>query len=352
MARASGTAVAIERLRDALAAQKVTTAVLRASAHRSQTVARARFHRELRHARLDTYDAVLGINGDGWQAAAAQAVPYVALLKAFYAGALAHERGATRALLALQARWEGEAARHADVVVVPSRFAAGAVQRSYRAASANVRVIPEPFDVDAWRGALPARARNGMRVLCVAHLYPRKRVTDLLAAWPHLRRGGTDARLDVVGGGPELRRLARQAGDLDSCFLHGHVPYPEILEFYARADVFCLPSAQETFGYAAVEAMASGLPVVIADAGALPEVCAGAVAETVPVGAAEAIPVAIERAMHEGARARAAVINPDVTRAYSPARIATLLLDAVVAARESAQRRATGSAARSAGSRR
>jgi phosphatidyl-myo-inositol dimannoside synthase len=352
VARASGTAVAIARLRDALAKLDVTTAVFRASSHRSQTIARARFHRELRDARLDDYDAVLGVNGDGWRAAAACAVPFVALLKAFYAGALTHERGVTRALLALHASWEGDAARHADAVVVPSRFAAAAMQRSYGVASPKVHVVPEPFDLDVWRDALPARERDGTRVLCVAHLYPRKRVTDLLAAWPRVRGRRSGARLDVVGGGPELRRLERQARGLDECFLHGHVAYPEILEFYARAGVFCLPSAQETFGYAAVEAMASGLPVVIAGAGALPEICAGAVAETVPVGEPEAIAGAIERAMEGTVRARAAATNPAVTSAFSPARVATLLLDAVAAARETAQRRAAGSDSRSAGSRR
>src|SRR5205807_3237022 len=147
-----------------------------------------------------------------------------------------------------------------------------------------VQVVAEPFDAEAWRAALPSRPRDGTRVLCVARLYPRKRVVDLVDAWPRVVAARPDARLDIVGGGPELSRLVERARRLPNCFLHGHVEYPDLLEFHARADAFCLPSAQETFGYAAVEAMASGLPLVVTDAGAFPELCAGAVAECVLPG--------------------------------------------------------------------
>ena len=114
--------------------------------------------------------------------------------------------------------------------------------------------------------------------------------------------------------------------------------------------MFCLPSAQETFGYAAVEAMASGLPLVIADAGALPEVCDGAVMAAVPVGDADAIARAVTHALDDGVALRAAATNPRVARAFSPDLVAARMIDVVAAAGRRAQRRAGGSVRRSSGS--
>ena len=350
VARGSGTAVAVARLRDALMAHGVSAPVLRPGGHLPQTLARARLHRQIARSAFAGADAVLGVNGDGWQLAERFEIPYVALIKAFYAGAAMYERGATRGLLTLHARWEAEGARRADAVVVPSRFAADAVRERYGVDPESLRVIPEAFDVTAWQAMLPIRSRADARVLCVAHLYPRKRVIDLLDAWPRVRETHRYARLDIVGGGPELRRLARRAQGLEGCYLHGHVGYPHILEFYARARVFCLPSAQETFGYAAVEAMASGLPLVIADAGALPEVCDGAVAALVPVGDPDAIARALTHALDDGVAVRAAAVNPRIARAFSPDAVAGQMIDAVAAARRRAQRRAGGSVLRRSGS--
>jgi teichuronic acid biosynthesis glycosyltransferase TuaC len=279
------------------------------------------------------YAAMLGVNGEGAGAAEQLGVPFVALIKAMYGGVLPFEQGVTRLRLAAYAQREGGGARAAGAVVVPTRVTADAVARRYRVDPTRVHVIPEPFFLDEWRAALPQVGNAGPRVLCVAHLYPRKRIADLLDAWPRVVAERPDARLDVVGGGSELRRLVRRAAGLPGCFLHGHVGHPAILEFYARAAVFCLPSAQETFGYAAVEAMATGLPLVIPDSGALAEVCTGAVMETHPVGDAPAIAAAILRSFQPETRRNAADLNPERTRAFDPALVADRLIAVVAAAR-------------------
>jgi glycosyltransferase involved in cell wall biosynthesis len=346
--------MAVQRLRDALAGIGVEAPMMRADQHRrSATLGRWRFNHGLDPARLNDYDAVLGVNGDGWAVAGDLEVPFVALIKALYTDALQHERGLTRALLGVHARWEGEGARRADVVVAPSAYAAEMVVKRYSVEPALVHTLAEPFDADAWRDRLPHRPRHGNRVLCVAHLYPRKRVADLIDAWREVQARHPDARLDIVGDGPELRHLVRRAAGLDRGFLHGFAGHPDILEFYARADVFCLPSAQETFGYAAVEAMASGLPLVIADAGALAEVAAGAVAEHVRAGARLELAGALMRSLDASVRARAADLNPRRAAMFAPQAFAGNLLALVADARSSlGQRRAGGSVWRSAGSRR
>ncbi len=352
VARGSGTAVAIWRLRNALQAQGVHAPVFRPrSVWPSSTIARRRFNTSLRAQPFLDYDAVLGVNGDGWIMAQRDRILYVALVKAMYAGALEHEHGMTRALLRLHSRWEALGARAAARVIVPSRFAAEAVRSRYGVDEARIHVVPEPFDTDAWRASLPAVERAGNRVLCVAHLYPRKRVADVIRAWPLVHATRPDARLDVAGAGPELRRLAHLARGLPACYLHGHVAPSDVLQLYARADAFCLPSAQETFGYAAVEAMASGLPLVIADAGALPEVCAGAVAEHVPVGDVTALATAIVRSLDGNVRARAATANPARAQVFTPDVVARRFVEAV-SGRVPRQRRAGGRVSRRTGSRR
>ncbi|HEY4869795.1 MAG TPA: glycosyltransferase family 4 protein [Candidatus Dormibacteraeota bacterium] len=333
VARGSGTAMAVARLRAALAAEDVVVPVVRPERlWPSQTLARWTFNRGLRSRRFLDVDAVLGVNGDGWMAADRWRAPFVVLIKALYGGALEYEHGLTNRLLRLHARWEAAGAQRANAVVAPSQFAAAAVARRYSVDSARIHVVPEPFDAAVWRAALPVRERAGNRVLCVAHLYARKRIADLIRAWPVVVSERPDARIDIAGDGPEMRRLAHLARGLPGLFLHGHVEPAALPELYARADVFCLPSAQETFGYAVVEAMASGLPVVYADAGALPEMCAGAVAEPVTSGDTDALAAALLRAMDADHLQRAAAVNPERAGRFAPPAVAAQLMQVVARA--------------------
>ena len=120
---------------------------------------------------------------------------------------------------------------------------------------------PEPIDLDRWRQALtagPEPPRSGNTILCVAHLYPRKDVGTLIAAMARLP---SDAVLRIVGTGPELARLRRQAGELKlerRVEFLGHVAFDRLAGEYGRADIFCLPSRQEGFGIVFLEAMAAG----------------------------------------------------------------------------------------------
>jgi glycosyltransferase involved in cell wall biosynthesis len=94
-----------------------------------------------------------------------------------------------------------------------------------------------------------------------------------LASFAEILGALPGARLAIVGDGPEraalARRFARFAGRVHFAgFLRG----AELAEAFASADVFVMPSRTETLGFVALEAMASGLPVVAARAGGLPDV--------------------------------------------------------------------------------
>ncbi|WP_433871208.1 glycosyltransferase [Saccharopolyspora sp. CA-218241] len=109
-------------------------------------------------------------------------------------------------------------------------------------------------------------------VLFVGRLDEEKHIDDLLRAMSLLR---TDAptRLEIVGDGPRraaFEELAAELGVADRVHFAGYVDEDELLDAYARADLFCMPSIAELQSLATMEAMSAGTPVVLANAMALP----------------------------------------------------------------------------------
>ncbi|MFG1707712.1 glycosyltransferase [Nonomuraea sp. M3C6] len=113
--------------------------------------------------------------------------------------------------------------------------------------------------------------------LFVGRLDEEKRLDELVRALP-LVLNETDAQVAIVGKGnqrAELERLARRIGVGDRVFFLGFVPDESMPQAYAAADVFAMPGIAELQSIATLEAMATGLPVVAADAMALPHLVAG-----------------------------------------------------------------------------
>ena len=106
----------------------------------------------------------------------------------------------------------------------------------------------------------------------VSNFRPVKRIDALLRIFDRIRRA-VPSRLLLVGDGPELGtayRVARELGISDLIHIVG--AQEEIVPLLSVSDVFLLPSAQESFGLAALEAMACEVPVVASNVGGLPEV--------------------------------------------------------------------------------
>ncbi len=106
----------------------------------------------------------------------------------------------------------------------------------------------------------------------VSNFRPVKRVEDVVKIYAGVR-ARKHARLVMVGDGPDRAaalRTAEELGVADGVLFLGAVT--DVAAVIAAGDAFLLPSAGESFGLAALEAMACGVPVVGASAGGLPEV--------------------------------------------------------------------------------
>ena len=115
-------------------------------------------------------------------------------------------------------------------------------------------------------------AEDEALVCHVSNFRPVKRVEDVVQTFARLVEQ-RPARLMMVGDGPDrpaAERLARELGLGDKVSFLGKLKNP--LEALSIADLFLLPSESESFGLAALEAMACGVPVVASEAGGLPEV--------------------------------------------------------------------------------
>jgi alpha-1,6-mannosyltransferase len=209
----------------------------------------------------------------------------------------------------------GRTAVEHDRIVCTTQWAAAEFERI------GVRVRRVPLGVDLERFS-PARRDPAVRarwagpdeilLLHCGRLSPEKKPRRSLAALAALRQAGVPAVLVVAGAGPLRNALQEEAGrdGLPVRFL-GHLSDPdELATLLATVDVAIAPGPVETFGLAALEALAGGTPVVVSGESALPEVIgtAGVAATGDGPGYAAAVREILARPeveRREAARARA-----------------------------------------------
>jgi N-acetyl-alpha-D-glucosaminyl L-malate synthase BshA len=142
----------------------------------------------------------------------------------------------------------------------------------------DIEVIPNFIDFSRFRKTnkehfRQAIAPNGEKILIhVSNFRKVKRVEDVVRMFDIVVKK-IPCKLLLVGDGPErsnIEMLCRQLGNCDQVrFLGKQEPVEELL---AISDLFVLPSETESFGLAALEAMAVEVPVISSDAGGLPEI--------------------------------------------------------------------------------
>lgn len=176
-----------------------------------------------------------------------------------------HGRPAHRGLRARALRMQEAALwRSVTLFTPPFEWMANSLRRG-GVEEERIRVIPPGVDLEAWSPP-PSRAESGdrLRVVFVGQDFWRKG-GDLLIeaiAGPLAEYCELDIVTAADVDAPPGIRVHNPEQQLNS---------PQIRDLYARADIFVMPTRAECFGFAILEAMASGLPVIAGDVGAIHE---------------------------------------------------------------------------------
>jgi L-malate glycosyltransferase len=142
----------------------------------------------------------------------------------------------------------------------------------------DIHVVPNFIDLDKYSNYFPDCQRammakdNEFIITHISNLRPVKHVEDVISVFYNIQKK-VPAKLMLVGEGPERENIEMQCqklGILDKVVFFGRSN--EIDKILCFSDLFLLPSETESFGLAALEAMASSVPVISSNTGGIPEV--------------------------------------------------------------------------------
>lgn len=165
-----------------------------------------------------------------------------------------------------------------DRITSVSQWLKDETVRAFGCGNCRVDVIPnfvDPTEFDRAKHANGLRAElgGGKKILMhISNMRPVKRLGDVVRIFAQVREQ-VPSVLVLVGDGPDRREAeetARELGVLGDVRCLGKID--EVAPLLAAADLYLLPSESESFGLSALEALASGVPVVASAVGGLPEV--------------------------------------------------------------------------------
>jgi len=151
--------------------------------------------------------------------------------------------------------------RNAAMVTTNS---SGLRELALRTFTNDINVICNGVDFDDYKPNY--RVGKGLRLLCVSRLIERKGLKYLIKAISQLN----DVTLTLIGEGDqekELKSMVEKFGISSKVRFLGYVPHNEIKKYYQNSDVFILPSLNEGMSNTVLEAMASGLALIMTDVG-------------------------------------------------------------------------------------
>lgn len=164
----------------------------------------------------------------------------------------------------------------ADAVTAVSHFLEAETRRQF-GIERPIDVVYNFIDPVRYENEIPPciphkRSEEQVTLMHISNYRPVKRVGDVITIFARVA-AELDARLILVGDGPEAtvaEELAVKLGVRDRVTFTGVVD--RVAPVLRAADLFLLPSQTESFGLAALEALASGVPVIASDVGGIPEV--------------------------------------------------------------------------------
>jgi teichuronic acid biosynthesis glycosyltransferase TuaC len=150
----------------------------------------------------------------------------------------------------------------ADTVLANSR---GIAELALGYGAHDTRVVHLGADLPEPGGGGGARREHVPSLVTVGHLVARKRHADVMRALAVLAKRHPTLRYVIVGDGPErvaLEGLAARLGVAERVEFRGQLPPAEAIEEAHRCTLFAMPSTEEAFGVAYIEAMAGGVPAI------------------------------------------------------------------------------------------
>ncbi|HXX60200.1 MAG TPA: glycosyltransferase [Candidatus Sulfotelmatobacter sp.] len=229
----------------------------------------------------------------------------------------------------------GRAARAAARVIAVGSDLAAQIVAAFPDLGDRVVVIPNAVDIDAFPLTGPGQ-RTADELLYVGYRTAVKGVDTLLDAFATVHAARPATTLRLVGSSPDAatekawQRRAAGLGIIDAVRFEPAADRAGVARAMARAALFVHPSTRETFGVVAVEALASGLPVVAADSGGVTEILGREPARfgaLVPPRDAAALAAAISTTLAERERFEPAVLRAWVADRYGAPAVASRLAD-------------------------
>ncbi len=165
-----------------------------------------------------------------------------------------------------------------QAVLANSRYTAGVLAAQYPLDPARLHVCYKSVDAAFYAPALARRASlppHPPRVLFVGGNFQRKGLPDMVRAAPRVLKTLPGCEFWIAGkdaSQPAMVKLCQEQGVEGAFRFLGWKSQAELVELYAQADVFAMPSLTEAFGVVFLEAMAAGVPVVGTRVGGVPEI--------------------------------------------------------------------------------
>ncbi|HET9457976.1 MAG TPA: glycosyltransferase, partial [Candidatus Limnocylindrales bacterium] len=224
--------------------------------------------------------------------------------------------------------------RRAHRTLAVSEMLAGELRAAFPDEADRIEVLPNAVPLDHFEPGDPA-ARVPDELLFVGYRKATKGIENLLRAVAAARDRRPSIRLRLLGRAPDIPTEARWLDLVEKLGLIGFVTFEDPVDragigaAMRRASLFVHPSPRETFGVVAVEALASGLPVVATDSGGVTEILGpdpGALGAIVPIDDPAALATAIVEALERRETFEPEALRAAVERRFGAVFVAERLL--------------------------